>query len=72
MKPGRKYEDAVKSFQPYNKLRERNDEASQAGAALILEGQKAANRKTSIFVNNRLERNTLETIKAMLEMPARD
>ena len=68
LKPGRKYEDAVKAFQPYDKTKEVNDEARNAGAALIkenkVEGQK---RKTLIFVNNRLEGNALETIAAVLE-----
>jgi uncharacterized protein YecE (DUF72 family) len=67
LKPGRKYEEAVKAFRPYDQTREVNDEARQAGAALIAEGKKAANRKTFIFVNNRLEGNALQTISAMLE-----
>jgi uncharacterized protein YecE (DUF72 family) len=72
LKRGRKYEDAVKAFQPYDKIKEVNDEARSAGAALIREGKKKANRKTLIFVNNRLEGNALETIRAMLESSARD
>jgi len=67
LKPGRKYEDAVKSFQPYDKTREVNEAARKAGGALIEEGKKAAKRKTFIFVNNRLEGNALQTISAMLE-----
>jgi uncharacterized protein YecE (DUF72 family) len=67
LKPGRKYEDAVKTFQPYDKVKEENPEARAAGKALIAEGQIAPNRKTFIYVNNRLEGNALETISAMLE-----
>lgn len=68
LKPGRKYEDAVKSFQPYNKIKEVNDEARSAGASMIIEGmQYEPRRKTFIYVNNRLEGNALETITAMLE-----
>lgn len=67
LKPGRKYEDAVKSFQPYDNTREVNEEARAAGAALIANGKKSANRKTFIFVNNRLEGNALNTLHAMLE-----
>jgi uncharacterized protein YecE (DUF72 family) len=67
LKPGRKYEAAVKSFQPYDKVKDPNPEARQAGKALITEGQTAAStRKTFIYVNNRLEGNALETIAAML------
>jgi len=35
LKPDRKYEDAVRTFQPYNKIKEVNHEARQAGAAMI-------------------------------------
>jgi|ERR1041385_8144803 uncharacterized protein YecE (DUF72 family) len=67
LKPGRKYEDAVKTFQPYDKIGEVLPEARQAGAALVTEGINVPGRKTFIFVNNRLEGNSLETICAMLE-----
>ena len=72
LKPGRKYEDAVKSFQPYDGTKEVNDEARKAGAALIAAGKKVPERKTFIFVNNRLEGNALETIRAMLEISGED
>ncbi len=66
LKPGRKYEDAVKEFSPYDETKEVNDEARQAGRALISEGMKTPRRKTLIFVNNRLEGNALATIAAMV------
>jgi uncharacterized protein YecE (DUF72 family) len=68
LKPGRSYEGAVKAFQPYNQTKEINEEARVAGAALIREGSQTARRKTFIFVNNRLEGNALNTIRAMLEL----
>jgi uncharacterized protein YecE (DUF72 family) len=68
LKRGRKYEDAVKAFQPYNKTQEINEEARKAGAGMIVEGERyEARRKTYIYVNNRLEGNALETIGAMME-----
>jgi uncharacterized protein YecE (DUF72 family) len=67
LKPGRKYEEAVKRFQPYDQIREVDAEARKAGAALIAAGTKASNRKTFIYVNNRLEGNALSTIEAMLK-----
>ena len=71
LKPSRKYEAAVKAFQPYDKTKEVNDEARQAGADLIKEGKAAgAKKKTLIFVNNRLEGNALETISAMIQASA--
>ncbi len=67
LKPGRKYQEAVDLFEPYDKIKEPNTDARAAGAALIKEGRSAAGkRKTFIFVNNRLEGNALGTVAAML------
>jgi uncharacterized protein YecE (DUF72 family) len=67
LKPGRKYEEAVKTFQPYDKVKEPNPGAREAGKALIADGKKAGpGRETFIYVNNRLEGNALETIDAMI------
>jgi len=68
LKPGRKYEQAVKAFEPYDSIKEQNPEARMAGRALISEGQSAGpKRSTFVFVNNRLEGNALGTIAALLE-----
>jgi uncharacterized protein YecE (DUF72 family) len=68
LEPGRNYEEAVRRFQPYNKIKEPSLESRAAGAQLIREGTAADPKmKTFIFVNNRLEGNALETIAAMLE-----
>ena len=67
LKPGRKYEEAVKAFQPYDSIKEENPDARAAGRKLISEGKAAGpDRKTFIFVNNRMEGNALGTIAAML------
>jgi hypothetical protein len=67
LKPGRKYEEAVKTFQPYDKVKEPNPDARAAGKALVADGNAAGpKRKTFIYVNNRLEGNALETIRAMV------
>jgi len=67
LKPGRKYEDAVNTFKPYDRVKDENPEARAAGKALIAEGKEAGQRKkTFIYVNNRLEGNALETIAAMM------
>jgi uncharacterized protein YecE (DUF72 family) len=42
LKPGRRYEDAVKNFQPYDKVKEQNPDARAAGRSLIAEGKSAA------------------------------
>lgn len=65
--PGRKYEQAVEAFKPYDRVQDPNPTARRAGATLIRDGAKAeGQRKTFIFVNNRLEGNALSTIRAML------
>ena len=66
LKPGRKYQEAVALFSPYDRVRELNPEARAAGAKLIQEGITGRERKTFIYVNNRLEGNALLTIEAMI------
>lgn len=69
LKPGRKYEDAVKSFQPYNQTKEVNDEARKAIAQLIKLALAATGGnlvRALIFINNRLEGNALNTIADVL------
>ena len=67
LKPGRRYEEAVKAFEPYDEIKEVNGEARAAGRALITAGKGAGPaHKTFIFVNNRLEGNALRTIEAMV------
>jgi uncharacterized protein YecE (DUF72 family) len=71
LRPGRKYDDAVKAFQPYDQTREVNESARREGAMLIVEGERSEpRRKTFIYVNNRLEGNALATIEAMLPRSA--
>jgi uncharacterized protein YecE (DUF72 family) len=68
LKPGRKYEQAVKAFEPYDRIKEENPEARAAGRELISEGTAAGpKRRTFIYVNNRLEGNAIATIWAMVE-----
>lgn len=69
LKPAHKCEDAVKAFQPYDKLAEVNDDARTAAAALLAEGLRyEPRRKTYIYINNRLEGNALQTIQGILKM----
>jgi hypothetical protein len=68
LKPGRGYEEAVKTFEPYDSVKEVNPDARAAGKQLISEGRAAeSKRRTFIFVNNRLEGHALTTIAAMIE-----
>ena len=67
LRPGRKYEEAVRMFSPYDRVQEPNEAARDAGAALIIEALKAKLRRPAlIYVNNRLEGNALGTIAALV------
>ena len=68
LRPGRKYQEAVDAFSPYERVKEPYPEARAAGAKLIRNGMAAGKeqRRTLIYVNNRLEGNALETIDEML------
>ncbi|MDB6022245.1 MAG: hypothetical protein JWQ04_2102 [Pedosphaera sp.] len=68
LKPGRKYQEAVDRFSPYDQIKETYPEARTAAAELIREALlKQAIRKLFLYVNNRLEGNALLTIMALLE-----
>ena len=68
LKPGRRYEESVKLFEPYDSTKDPYPDGRAAGAALIREGLQAGpQRRTFVFVNNRLEGNALQTIAAMAE-----
>jgi uncharacterized protein YecE (DUF72 family) len=66
LRPGRRYEDAVKLFKPYDSIKEPYPAGRAAGADLIKTalGSKV---KALIYVNNRFEGNALQTIAAMVE-----
>ncbi len=66
LKPGRKYEQAVKLFQPYAEIREVYPEGRQAGASLA-RAALARGARAFIYVNNRFEGNAPATIAAMVE-----
>jgi hypothetical protein len=68
LKPGRRYEDAVKQFNPYDRVREPYPEGRAAGVDMIHETRRGGGAtKGFIYVNNRFEGNALETIAAMVE-----
>jgi uncharacterized protein YecE (DUF72 family) len=63
---GRKYEDAVKAFEPYSELRDPNP-AARAGLREIVQVAKREKRTAFVFVNNRLEGNAPGTIVAIMD-----
>ena len=68
LKPGRAYQEAVDTFQPYDRLQEERPEARQAAFRLLRgSAKKKLKRKAYVYVNNRLEGNSLQTITAILK-----
>lgn len=73
LRPGRKYEEAVKLFSPYNETKEIYPQARAAAADLIRQALiKQAIRKLFLYVNNRLEGNALLAIMGILESLAEE
>lgn len=66
LRQGRPYEKAVAMFQPYDKIREESPETRDALREWIRR-MREERRASYIFVNNRLEGNAPETIRAVTE-----
>ena len=66
LRQGRAYEDAVKQLEPYDKIKDENPEARDALRAVI-DRMREERRAAYIFVNNRLEGNAPQTIRAIVE-----
>jgi uncharacterized protein YecE (DUF72 family) len=68
LRPGRRYEDAVKLFSPYDRLKEPQPEGRAAAARLIRATQQTGQpKRVFVYVNNRFEGNALGTIAAIVE-----
>ena len=70
LKPGRKYEQAVKSFEPYSETKEISEEARTALLELIKMALKLTGGdlvRALFYVNNRLEGNALNTLWAVVK-----
>jgi hypothetical protein len=50
LKPGRRYEEAVKAFEPYDSIKEETPDARAAGRALIAEGPAAGPKRRTFVV----------------------
>ena len=67
LRPGRKYEDAVKLFSPYQEIKDPYPEGRTA-AARLMERTLASGKKTKgfIYINNRFEGNALQSIERII------
>jgi uncharacterized protein YecE (DUF72 family) len=66
LRAGRAYETAVETFAPYDKIQDENPEGRKALRDVIAR-MKEERRSAYIFVNNRFEGNSPETIRAITE-----
>jgi hypothetical protein len=66
LRPGRNYEQAVKSFQPYTEVKEPYQEGRDALAKLLTPAGPGHPKRRYLYVNNRLEGCALWTIYAVL------
>lgn len=72
LRPGRKYEEAVKRFSPYEHIQDPYPEGRTAVANLIKEATVGGSETRSyIYLNNRFEGNALESIAAILDEAGR-
>ncbi len=68
LRPGRRYEDAVKAFSPYREIKDPYPEGRQAAASIVKEVLDAGGKTRGfVYVNNRFEGNALHTIARILE-----
>jgi uncharacterized protein YecE (DUF72 family) len=68
LRGGRRYQDAVDRFSPYDKVQEENPAGREAGSRLIRETlAQDGSRQAFVYVNNRFEGNAPGTIVGMLE-----
>lgn len=64
--PGTFYETSVHAFEPFDRIKVVDDDARAAARTLITEGAAVPNRRTYLFVNNRLEGSAPWTINEMV------
>ena len=68
LRPGRRYEEAVKLFSPYDRLKEPQPEGRAAAGQLIRATRTTGQpKRVFVYVNNRYEGNALATIAAIIE-----
>jgi uncharacterized protein YecE (DUF72 family) len=65
LKRGRPYEQAVQSFQPYERTQEEN-EGAREGLRLIAQNAMHDRKNAFLYINNRLEGNAPSTIEAVI------
>lgn len=67
LKPGRDYEEAVKTFSPYDRIRDEYPEGRTAAVELMREALRRGRKPALVYVNNRFEGYALATIRKLIE-----
>jgi uncharacterized protein YecE (DUF72 family) len=67
LRPGRKYEEAVRLFSPYEHVQDPYPEGRSAAANLVKVAASGKRTQAYIYLNNRFEGNALESIAAILD-----
>ena len=62
LQPGTKYDQAVKSFQPYTEIKRSDQDARSALAKLLTPAGAGGTKRRYLYVNNRLEGCAPKTI----------
>jgi uncharacterized protein YecE (DUF72 family) len=65
--PGNLYESAIDAYAPFDAIKHVEADARAAAGALIAEGAATPQRRTYIFINNRLEGSAPRTIREVVE-----
>jgi uncharacterized protein YecE (DUF72 family) len=65
LRPGRAYDQSVAMFSPYREIREPYPEVRDSLRTLVRESM--GRKRTYIHINNRLEGNAIETIRAIVD-----
>jgi uncharacterized protein YecE (DUF72 family) len=65
--PGTFYETSVAAFEPFDAIKQIDEDARAAATAIIAEGIAAPDRRTVLYVNNRLEGCAPRTIDALAD-----
>ena len=67
LRPGRKYEEAVEDFKPYDAIKEENPELRE-GIVETIRRCVAEGRTLYAYFNNRAEGNSPKTIEGILDV----
>jgi len=73
LRPGRRYEEAVRQFAPYDRVQDPNPSARRVAVEMILAALRSGRPgRAYLYVNNRFEGSALATLAAVLHLLERE